>query len=1075
MLTVDKDNLPSISPGDEILEFRVYDAGTSAWVWVDWSSRLKSFANPTTRVERALMPIHFDSAISDVKLDNSDGYFDKIVSSDQGLVNDSEPYGKTLRHRWVRIGRRLHYEDGTTATFYLGCGTVENISMSNMEGTVTLKLRSLARRAMEQKADGKEVNANTAYGAFGDPTTSPTLYESYSEETETGTVYREWFTHRKASDIILKTCNAMDDVSPVVDEFKIDTGAGGYVCSTLSRPPGPSYTESYCRAIAFDFNRHRLWVACDDPASASNAYLYEYDVDLHTFTRKVKYVGGGKIRGLWYNAADTTLVVLLHVDIPNGSHNRSVTAYLDKVLDSIADGTIRDVPDDVLQTLTNYCPGTFCYRNGLWVDASEGGSQTSKAVVIGGDRIYRWVGRINKPVNTYVGENLCIPFEQRLLKQSTFKEVPGYAGGSTKADFRANYPNRFIPPWEEEELSALTSHIPYTWALGVNTSDVEAFDGMEEYLAGVRFSLGQAGTTLFWPEDDAGGGSLFYGTFDNTTRQYGFSTCDLDDGAVSVLPSPWTDWPDCIQPVVAISGQTKIWVGFVFWKEDFETSHVGEVSPFMMYEWDGADWTEKISDMADGTGQVILSGIRTGASEMLATVLNRWTGQTCLSTINLSINSLPQNRIMYAGGGLIPFSGKNFLRGFVLADSNLVVGATDRIYFYETGTFLLYSYADGAVRYENKVGETPFPIVDEETFNPSPIAFASEDDGAAWKLYGMTAKQWMDLDGLPYSSAAQHVLWQYSRYFSGFLPLCDFSDMTVHDVRSKIAEMLNAVHYYGPDGTFYFKARPTNALTKDFTFTNVSKMELKSAGYESIINRISGIPYEVNIQQTPSSSPYAMRSSGSTGSLSKAAIASSASIVQEWKVVFVTDSTFNILYRDTGTTLWVAAGSGSIFADYRAVKTLEGDPDYVVIPSSAWGGTTKAGDVYGFWVYPPVKRLVKQEDREAIEYFDATSEDKNGRQEQALDNRFVAKILMLPIITAIVNYWKDPRPVIRGNVPLTPGILPLSVVRFNDERLGYKDGFVNEIVPKQDSPTMDVEALILTDPSSPWGGYSEAN
>jgi hypothetical protein len=464
-----------------------------------------------------------------------------------------------------------------------------------------------------------------------------------------------------------------------------------------------------------------------------------------------------------------------------------------------------------------------------------------------------------------------------------------------------------------------------------------------------------------------------------------------------------------------------------------------------------------------------------GIGELLVTIFDRATASFCLSTINLAINSLPQNRLLYAGAGELPFSGKNQLHGFALADSAKVAGATDRIYFYETGTFLLYSYKDGSVRYENKVGATPYPIVDEETYNPAPIAFACEDSGTGWKLYGMTAKQFMDKDGLAYSSAAQHVLWQYSRYFSGFLPLCDFSDMTVHDVRSKIAEMFNAVHYYGPDGTFYFKARPTSAATKDFTFIDVAKMDLRSAGYESIINRISGTPYEVNIQPTPSSQPYVMRSSGSTGTLAKAAISSSASIIQEWKIAFTADDAFSVKYRDTGETEWndPNPATGRITEDYRATKAEEGDPDYVVIPSSAWGGTTKAGDVYGFWVYPPIKSLVQQDDREAIEHFDETSELEFGRQEQALDNRFVAKVLMLPILKAIVSYWKDPRPVIRANVPLTPGILPLNVVRFDDDRLGWKDGFVNEFVPKQGSPTMDVEALIVTDDQSPWGGYSE--
>jgi hypothetical protein len=1059
-----KTNLPRSYPGDYVLEVRVYDTtGTPGWEWKDFTSRLRGFSSPQIRIEKSGISYNFDSVISSVDVDNSDGYFLKQHTENLGLWNDGEPFGQRYRGRWMRIGWKIYYEDGTVDTAWLGCGVIDDIRASNESGKVTFNLQGLSRRAQEQKADGEKVNANSIVGAYGLPATSPTLYETRDAETERDTVKRTWFVNRKGAEIMKKICNALDDANPVIGDFNIDIGSANRVCSTITRPPDiAGWSSCYCRAMEYDADLDRIWIGIDDPASASNSFLYEFDPTLFTYTARVKFSGVGRVQKIWRNlstdpSVEDTFTVLCHGDVPSSTQDRTVTAYFFKVSDTIAPdpgSPYKTLSAGAGATISNFYPGTFNYHAGSYQRDERGAPMQFRMV---GDDVMYWEGGAQGQwLNALCGENLPIPFPQIFGYSSWAQNFWHWRICVDKAGLCSSTPNERTSPRGTWVAPGTLLSSGYACIKGMF---LPPFDQMNQlqFQYNIRHSYGQDGTTAFWQARDSGKGSVFFVTFDNAAREYHFWEFYLSNGATYErgFASNTGKFPHWIQPSLTIVRSNKISVGFIYDKSIHASFSMGGNQSYkpgecLMQSWDGAGWTH---NFVIDNGWILLNGVSLSDENILGCVFNRRTMEYRVSVVNdRTTNALPGNAQFWRGGGEIPVSGANSFGGFLLNPEK------GRYYFWETGTYQIFSWEINQWKgyRENEQGGTQFPIVDGENNSSSNMVFRPTIGLVGWELYGISSKQFLDKDGRAKDSTSQYVLWKYSPNFSGFIPLCDFTDLTLHDLRKSIAEMLNGIFWYDGGGTFHFIQRPDQVGQPQTTWTDVAKISLESAGYTTIINRLSIVPYHVSIEAQPSSPPYYIRCPGSTGSLSDPSVNSSCSVIEEWKILFTSPTAFIVKYRLAGQTAFFdpSPPTGNINEVYRS-----NTPDSIVIGPGCWSGVFVAGDVFGFYAYPPVKRLAEGDDREKIEYSDAPSELKWGRQEQSITNRFIPRILALAIIKKVVIWWKDVRAVWKMKVCLSSDVVGMQTVGFTDSVFGTETGFVNAISYQKDSPEMEVEMI----------------
>lgn len=232
------------------LEFWVWNG--AAYEWRDYSTRLDDFGNVGVQVEEGPYPHAFKMTFSHVILDNTDGFFDDIDDIDGYLTNASEPYGKTLYKRRLRLSHIQWTKAGQGTTTVIAVAIIRDVSYSADGLTIRLELMSLDASAADQMCDG-EIAERHPLG--DDDATTPSSWTASDPGTGTGEVamyrFREkdtskdtwrygWFSYKRIFDIIERTSWALDDPDYDIEESVIYTHDDRRIGSVRNIPPDDS-------------------------------------------------------------------------------------------------------------------------------------------------------------------------------------------------------------------------------------------------------------------------------------------------------------------------------------------------------------------------------------------------------------------------------------------------------------------------------------------------------------------------------------------------------------------------------------------------------------------------------------------------------------------------------------------------------------------------------------------------------------------------------------------------------------------------------------------------------------------
>ena len=195
-----------------VLEFRTWTG--SAYTWTDYTARLTGFGSINMQIEENAYPHAFRIDLNEIRLDNTDGFFDDIDTLDGLLVNAAEAYGKKFYKRILRLSEKRYNRAGIATTTVVFVGLVRDVTYGTDGGEVVLKLISLDARAADQACDGETCNRHPLGSASASPpgtwtTTMPVtatgmvaLYRWREKESDNSTFSYGWFKYRRIFDII---------------------------------------------------------------------------------------------------------------------------------------------------------------------------------------------------------------------------------------------------------------------------------------------------------------------------------------------------------------------------------------------------------------------------------------------------------------------------------------------------------------------------------------------------------------------------------------------------------------------------------------------------------------------------------------------------------------------------------------------------------------------------------------------------------------------------------------------------------------------------------------------------------
>jgi hypothetical protein len=354
--------------------------------------------------------------------------------------------------------------------------------------------------------------------------------------------------------------------------------------------------------------------------------------------------------------------------------------------------------------------------------------------------------------------------------------------------------------------------------------------------------------------------------------------------------------------------------------------------------------------------------------------------------------------------------------------------------------------AAGATYGENIIDNNP-GLVEFSVSRGSGLVFQNEvavaftyDSTSPWKLYLITK-------GL--------IVVRYATTISPFLRVCEYRGLSAWDFRKLLAEKYNAVIYYDENGKFWFAARPV-AGTSQATLSApvISSLDY---GYRTVKNALKGIPYALPWDSLAGFevTPILVLMPGSTMGLAKILIGQGNTVNSRWRIKFTSATAFNLdegaadgtyTNRTTGTkgTTLSYSASGKVF-------TVDG---------AAWTGTAVSGDVVIFSIWKPELAYTKLPEAARQEASDATSIERYQRTEAEFDNRYIDKMQLIDLLTAILAYWKNPHRVVASKTVYDTTYAMFYRVAFADTAIGVTTAtvwFVTKKVIRWGEPLLELE------------------
>jgi len=1077
-------SITSTVAGDLVIEMDDASISLSSdSYWKDYSDYLIDFGTLSFQIEERAFPFAFSSSLNEIRLDNSDGFWTDANTLDGLLVNAAEDYGRKFYKRPVRLIETRRDVAGNETSVVMTTALVRDIVFDSEGTTAVLKIISFDAIAKDQRCDDNEAGFH-ALGELTTPadwqTAPPADYNDaayiyrlgYNPEDDNGTYQFVWFENRRVTDIIERTCWALDDL-----DYDIDTDATLYATNGLETPSGgvPTSTRDVVTTrdippndtditIGTDDNRCRvlLWntarsvlVCCCGP------YIYDLDVQTNVYTLRYTLTTTQQVVAGWYTdeadgSANDERIVLVSMDVsehvdpssPDPDTLRQVEAWT-TTLNAGGTGAYA-VLDNETSLGTDVFPAMFQSRAGTW----DAGSSV------------RGIGQVNNagfiPAVSYTaGENIYYPFAQLALMDRSV------VGGDEYGHFLE---------WGSDPIAAEGGEADMISLFATADSDEKTLPGWSIYarrgfanlLSSWGSDPGDICARWSWGSKFAAalniytaGGRLYFFTWDSTNgyRMKWYELSTYSAGSYVALNGASTDVPVFIY-ADAVTADKDVYVSSMDW-DDTGSSY--SESRIDVYDENAATWSQKTflsgatgSDQAWTCMEIVKQNLNSTIYHPII-LFNRETMKWRVvkdidtSWANTDAKTLDDaDGDWYAKDSASPIMGLHEDRSyddthvyFIVAGGSYT-GTGAMLYYITSGVF------GGTTQRVRVANCTPwstsygYPISNDfylgSNLVHTPADFPDADTPNGM-LFGVSANDWGDV-------AAEHplgsyTLWQNTNFYSGFVPLLDVGGLNFFELRSLLAEAFGFVHYYAPDGTFKFKVRDQAVGTPEFVFSaangNYFSGAIQTQGWERITNTIKVLPY--GIVTEVEAGEIVKADSDSTGMLDKVAIGDGIDYVYNFRVVMVTPTTFD-LYDDGDDPDTAILTGQSIDDDLRGPTGYA----WLSIFANNFSGVFKTGDTFSFNAYPPNMRLEQLDSRDQVQWRGSDDVLKDWHRsnmqgaESGYDNRFVTKTMAWDVADNILRWLVDPHPVVQLRVAHDVSILPLAQIQVVDSNLGFDSG-----------------------------------
>lgn len=1044
-----------------VLEFRTWNG--SAYVWTDYTDRLMGHGDIAFQIERQAIPNAFSSSINSLRLRNDDHFFDDINVLDGVLVNSSEPYGKYLYKRIVRISSVDDVLGGTeTKVIFVGrIIEVEN-AMDGLE--VVCKLASMDVVSKDQNCDSA-VAQRHPLGSDDSSAPSPwtvsapaatgevAMYRFRQLEDEQQTYSFGWFKHKKVSDVLTRMSWALDDLDTDIEDITVYTEDEREICSSRSVPPDDSSVfdgpptpsdpgDMRTRASCWNDNLNELVLGVGNKIYAyrpnTNLYILRYTLTSTYQVVFMQYIEkadtNGVVDRIVIVALDTS-VITTPSTLATGAGILNAPAYI-TVLDA-SDYSLPSGAPNGVSLGSDFYPATHMTTAGIWFL-----SETVRAF-----------GHINDTTapatDVDAGENAWLPFEQTVYqKETTDVAYPFFYGYSQNAvnDSSDTGLDSVHAEATENRVSTVGGEVFGTGFMNLATHVYPTAPAGDPGPLWARWTWGQRVQAAIHLQPS--GGKLYFFTFDET-NQFRMKTYNLFSysagsyiaaptfGTVPVPVSIGTNDSDITTTEVhtfwlRTSADPNPWEAgyFVYNTSTPAWATVVQINdPVTLYTNDLDFWTIlEFTELNVSTPPKVVALLYNRASQKYAIAANmrNVTASASLLAEFLTFNGVTQQ--------------PNKLTNLHVNENY----SPDRVFWVEMGSgesggaggAVLWSWDGTTVRAENK---TP---ADSNTVIPGdPI---SSDQGITCIAH--TGTNYPDSNtpnGMMFlitcndfehgsaHAAGFYGLVQFCNFHSGFVKLLDLSGLSFFAARSALAAKMGAVHFYSPDGTFTFKERNAVVGAASFTFSLANKnytrdAKIVSQGWEEVRTEVKMLPYAIVAEQVLGD--IIKGQSESPGTLDNVSVALDPFERAEWQVVFTSTTEFDV-YKLSGDG---SSSTAKASSDINSVLRDIPDGPYLSFSPDNWSATFYKGDTFRFFVYPARESMQQLDDRDAVFIRDTTAEANWQRRHADISSRFVEKREAPDFAQAYLDWVKNPHPVVRIQALYDPGYLPLLDVKLTD-------------------------------------------
>jgi len=955
------------------LEVRTYKGGD--YVWEDISEYLVSFSS-CKEAQRNSITGETAGTSFDVTVNNKNGYWikpEEINALGKRLADGDDPYGKSLRHRRVRVGIDISSSDGWDRRHW-AAGRITGISFQAGNSIVcVLHCESLENEASECKLDTKsaKTSAHGPYGIRGhviDGSKVETGSSSVAFRDNDYVVYKRrkeyedsddhsrllvCYNSVRINDAITRVGNVMDakgdskTIDPVVRK--------AYKSGTLEPRKALDIVEVVNNDILGSTGDTELRMICGD-RNSNIVMLY---------AKK--------------NSQDTYLV---YYDLRN---NRYLLA-------------------DKYKTLTNYKIPEQNEPQIIWYNEYTGtfqwvGVYSSQAFV------YEFVPS-TETVNSKVlpAQGLC--FAQKTPKNSSKGSL---FCGSSGLVYEVDVSNL-----ASGASTLYTVTDPLTSAgqePGWGTAGTEDAAAWGATMTGLSAAISPS--AAYFSNKDYRGNNM--GTCSNAAR-------GLIVRVTRTVTNTFNWSKGTFEGYIFIDlyndtgSQAGAGVGFVIWCDN-------TVRPATTQTYDGAATLHvpfKAID-PDGNQQTILPCL-TKAYGSTAETNYTWikvpngAWGTHNRSVSSSVSGNGESRFAYydntAGRPVVVDAkyedltgGKKYSRLYFMANQYYGANGVGKMQSTD-GKSLLAENAPSPTRYGDRV------------FGPYDNAHMTS--GLTFTLSTSSSVTVLGAFTIPKEENDEEYLFAYGWDVAYTLPVFDVRDLSIAKLLSDFAQLAGYEWYFNAQGKLSFKDSYKQGQERILTEVSNISFEGGLFEYDKVINKVNISPYEVlmtagklNAGNTP---PFFKQVNAGSYELRYIVVSESCSEHIKVKVNITKKNSSQVEYtvsewQDSsqswvviGTPVTITTGGDNSFSDPNNKYT---------IPNAAWdlsgSATNSIGNVFEFWTFEPAAKLEQiSEDRFSLEVVDVESQIKYGQSGLEIkNNRFILKTDAETVATRLLKLNRE--------------------------------------------------------------------